>query len=667
MNNRLKYHFSNHSILSERQYGFTPQRSTEDAISFVCDKVYKQFNIKAFTLLVSLDIKGAFDSAWWPQILNQLRTNKCPENIYKLLKSYLSERQVLFNYGEVQTRKALNRGCPQGSVLGPTLWNVLYNQLLDLDLPSGAQIIGFADDTMLIVTACKAKQIETIANKSLEIISNWSRKVKLVFNATKTSVMLVTKKLKYDKPNIILDGQPLQLCDCFKYLGVTLDKNFNFSKHINMCLEKATKLNHQLARVAANNWGISSEALRTIYIGAIEPIITYCSSIWSHRTKIKSIKRKLLSFQRQIAIRIIKGYRTISEDAAILLANLVPLDLKIQEIANHYKLKRGEQVYTLDGKMMQKPIEFKTMPHPVIRLKIKLSFENNNNNNNEHRTEIYTDGSKIDDRTSAAFVAFDNLQNCEKASKQYRLDGKCSVFQAELIAIEKVLIWLCDQPKQQKIGIYSDSISALKAIRNTSFNPIIFNIRKILFEQRKEYDIRFYWIKAHNGTLRNERADQLAKQTSENAEIVYQHYPQSFAKRYLRAKSIEIWNQRWIDTTKGQITHQFLPTVYTRISLKHFKTNYIVTQYLTNHGKFNKYLNRFKVEDSPLCHCNNESEDDVYHRIFYCNKYITERCQLQNIANSLGIQLNCQNIIKNNELFTEFISFVNKIHDKCIE
>ncbi len=228
VNNRLKYHFSLNSSLNDHQFGFAPQRSTEDAINFVCEKVYKQFSAKAFILLISLDIKGAFDSAWWPEILRQLRLTNCPENVYKLLKSYLSEREVLFNYSDVQIRKVLNRGCPQGSVLSPTLWNVLYNQLLVLRLPLGAELIGFTDDTMLMVTAYKTKQIERIANESLEMISNWGKRVKITFNAAKTSTMLVTKKFKYDKPNIVMNGQLLQLCNHFKYLGVTLDKNFNF-------------------------------------------------------------------------------------------------------------------------------------------------------------------------------------------------------------------------------------------------------------------------------------------------------------------------------------------------------------------------------------------------------------------------------------------------------
>jgi hypothetical protein len=161
------------------------------------------------------------------------------------------------------------------------------------------------------------------------------------------------------------------------------------------------------------------------------------------------------------------------------LAKLVPLDLKIQEIANLYRLKKGEQIDTLNGKMMQKPIDFRILPHPVNRPKIILSFEEDFNKIKRHKTEIYTDGSKIDNKTSAAFLVYGNQLKWEKISQQYRLDDNCSVFQAELIAIEKALIWTCGQHKKEQIGICSDSLSALKAIKSVSFNPKIFSNRKI--------------------------------------------------------------------------------------------------------------------------------------------------------------------------------------------
>lgn len=128
-------------------------------------------------------------------------------------------------------------------------------------------------------------------------------------------------------------------------------------------------------------------------------------------------------------------------------------------------------------------------------------------------------------------------------------------------------------------------------------------------------------------------------------------------------ESIEKWNQRWIETTKGEITHHFLPTVYSRISAKHLKTDFIISQYLTNHGKFNQYLNRFKVDESPFCDCDYRSQDDVTHRIFTCKKYLKQRYRLESVAIENGIEFKFENIIKNKELFIEFATFIHTIHN----
>jgi hypothetical protein len=71
--------------------------------------------------VIILDIKGAFDHCWWPQILKQLKEKNCPKNLYNLIKGYLSERYALIKLGNILITKKLNKGCPQGSALGPGL------------------------------------------------------------------------------------------------------------------------------------------------------------------------------------------------------------------------------------------------------------------------------------------------------------------------------------------------------------------------------------------------------------------------------------------------------------------------------------------------------------------------------------------------------------------
>jgi len=77
--------------MSRNQFGFTPQTGTTDAVMALKDFVQKSINEGQWIAVISLDVKGAFDAAWWPGILASLRNLRCPGNLYKLCVSYFNE------------------------------------------------------------------------------------------------------------------------------------------------------------------------------------------------------------------------------------------------------------------------------------------------------------------------------------------------------------------------------------------------------------------------------------------------------------------------------------------------------------------------------------------------------------------------------------------------
>ncbi|GFW39189.1 uncharacterized protein TNCV_1831791 [Trichonephila clavipes] len=102
------------------------------------------------TVLVFLDIKSAFDNAWWPGILSLLKRSSIPGNLFAVISSFLKDRSVTLSLGHSSKEKFLNKGCPQGSVSGPFLWNVIINDFLEKILAfSSCETIAFADDLLL--------------------------------------------------------------------------------------------------------------------------------------------------------------------------------------------------------------------------------------------------------------------------------------------------------------------------------------------------------------------------------------------------------------------------------------------------------------------------------------------------------------------------------------
>ena len=116
--NRINHHVFSHDLTSKNQYGFTPQRSTTDVAMAVKGLVEEGLASGEIVVLIRLDDQGAFDAAWWPSILNGLKTYNCPKNLCNLSRSYFSQRSAVITSNNVRMHRIVTKGSPQGSRCG---------------------------------------------------------------------------------------------------------------------------------------------------------------------------------------------------------------------------------------------------------------------------------------------------------------------------------------------------------------------------------------------------------------------------------------------------------------------------------------------------------------------------------------------------------------------
>jgi hypothetical protein len=152
-------------------------------------------------VLVSLDVKGAFDAAWWPNILDSLEACGCPKNLYNLT-NYFSQRTAVLSTNSVRMKKAVSKGCPQGSCCGPGFWNIQYNSLLNLKFARRTTAVAFADDLILAIRGERVSEAENISNLETTKITAWSRSNKIAFNEEKSKVMLISWRKRKEAKEI---------------------------------------------------------------------------------------------------------------------------------------------------------------------------------------------------------------------------------------------------------------------------------------------------------------------------------------------------------------------------------------------------------------------------------------------------------------------------------
>ena len=123
--NRINHHVYSRGYMNEKQFEFRPQKSTVDAALTIKTFVQESLDKGDVIALITLDVQGTFDAAWWPGVLRELKENKCPIKLYNLTRSYFTQRTKAMTMNSLRIEKNVSRGCPQGSCYGPGLWNLV--------------------------------------------------------------------------------------------------------------------------------------------------------------------------------------------------------------------------------------------------------------------------------------------------------------------------------------------------------------------------------------------------------------------------------------------------------------------------------------------------------------------------------------------------------------
>ena len=285
LHKRLLDHFLEHNVISHRQAAYLKGDSTIQQVLYIVHMIRTAWSKKAIMQGVFLDVSAAFDKAWHSGLIAKLEQIKIQDSALQLFKSYLSNRvQITVIDSKKSTEKQILAGVPQGSRLGPLLWIMYYNDILE---GLNCEVLIFADDICIFAQGNTPEQTAQMLNDDLAKISYWASKWKVNFNPSKTKNMLFSHKIFSNVPPILFNNTIVKQVQEHKHLGIWLTPTLCWSKQIHeICL----RANSKLAVLRSVSY-LSRSTLDLLYKLQIRSVIDYGLCIFYNSLKQSDIYR----------------------------------------------------------------------------------------------------------------------------------------------------------------------------------------------------------------------------------------------------------------------------------------------------------------------------------------------------------------------------------------
>lgn len=296
-----------HMNILQNQFGFLTGVSSEHALALLQANINTGLNNKQITSIVAIDLKSAFDVVWHDGLIHKLCKLGLNPIIIKTIKNFLTNRSFSVRLGDTISRSySMTAGVPQGSVSGPTLFNLYLH-----DLPSHPflKCLQFADDTTFYISHSDPPFAQNVLNTFLITLSTYLEKWKLILNENKTEFINILGMARDTNPKlrrlarnmrITLKGNVIKHSSNIRLLGMHLQCNNRFIKHIDNRLSKAKISKFHLNRIF-KRYKMPINIKCNIYKIYIRPILSYASPIWCRQPNVSSHQmERLRVFERSI-------------------------------------------------------------------------------------------------------------------------------------------------------------------------------------------------------------------------------------------------------------------------------------------------------------------------------------------------------------------------------
>jgi len=713
--NRLQWYLEAKDLLNPLQSGFRKQRSTTDHTVRLQDAVHKSINNGQHTLALFLDFSKAFDMVWKEGLLAKLRRLGIGGNMHRFIDDFLTGRKIRVIVGDqLSDSYDMENGIPQGSVISPTLFNIMIN---DFPCPAdrSTEAAIFADDCSAWRSGTSVKLLNKLLQDYLNRAVEWSEMWGFKLSESKSTAVLFTKTIKPKgeaELKLTINGTPINVATEFKFLGVTFDRRLTWKPHIDAVIDKAKRALNLMRNVAGQGWGASKNALLCIYKALIRSRIEFGYEVYY--TASDHQLSRLDTIQRRMLLKCCGAFCTTASNALQQDCGEMPLALRrkratlryltracandtnparsvvefhwtsaygkfaegkgtLSSVWSDYRCTREAEVAkhqvpstppwertvpTTDCSLSRSISKAETLPATMKAEALALI------GGYVHQLHIYTDASKMTDsgRVGAAFYV-EELEYGHAA----RLTDDVSIYAAELTAIQMALDWLSSAARlSQDVVIFSDSLSSVQSFRScrSASQPLIFS-QALKSVYQLQQTVTFAWIPSHVGIRGNEIVDALAKQGTERA-VVDIALPHEFHQEKAQIDDYihGLWQVQYDSDKSGAFYRAIEPTVSNQVkySSRNQTKERMVTRLRFGKCLLNKYLQDIKRHPDGRCgQCGRD--ETVEHLLLECSRFNLAKT-LNNKCRDLGLEPTLINILSNASLTDVIYDVLNANHVK---